>query len=99
MLVDLPVVTNATTYLLCIASLFVMLAVEEKDATNRLLSRLLAGLSVIYIFYVFTTFEPVMMTPNVLIFFGGMTMYALIEAHHRMTMLNRTGIQKHRADR
>lgn len=86
-LVDLAVVTNVTTYLLCVASLFVMLAVEEKDATNRLLSRLLAGLSVIYIFYVFTTFEPVTMTANVLIFFGGMTMYALIEAHHRMTML------------
>ena len=67
-LVDLAVVTNVTTYLLCIASLFVMLAVEEKDATNRLLSRLLAGISVIYIFYVFTTFEPVTMTANVLIF-------------------------------
>ena len=73
MLVDLAVVTNVTTYLLCVASLFVMLTVEEKDATNRFLSRLLAGLSVIYIFYVFTTFEPVTMTANVLIFFGGMS--------------------------
>lgn len=79
-LVDLAVVTNVTTYMLCMSSLFVMLAVEEKDLSSLTLSGVLAGLSLVYIFYVFSTFEHVTMTANAVIFFAGMTGYALIAA-------------------
>ena len=58
----------------------VMLAVEEKDLSSLTLSRVLAGLSLVYIFYVFSTFEHVTMTANAVIFFAGMTGYALIAA-------------------